>query len=208
MIYEASFLDGIELLQGLGLAGLLSNLHDIVLAFPIIFLAVGLVYCFFGRKIFDIVNFLTGGLIALGFVVSLASLSGIEMVLISIIAFLAGGLIGFFAPYLFVGIVGFSIGVGLLVSFSPLLGLLSGIVLAVAAILLFRFFLPFLTALVGGSLAAYAIFAWTNSEMISIIVGIVLIVIGTIFQYTYLEPHEREENKKRQSNDKTSEKSQ
>lgn len=192
MIYEASFLEGIELLQGLGLAGLLSNLHDIVLVFPVIFLVVGVVYCFFGIEIFDIVNFLIGGLIALGFAVSLAGLSGIEMVLISIIAFLAGGLIGFFAPYLFVAIVGFSIGVGLLVSFSPLLGLISGIVLAVIAVLLFRFFLPFLTALVGGSLAAYAVFAWTGSEPVSILVGIVLMVVGTVFQYTQLESHERE----------------
>lgn len=206
MIYEASFLEGIELLQELGLAGLLSNLHDIVLAFPIIFLVVGVIYCFFGREIFDIVNFLIGGLVALGFAVSLSGLSEIGMILISIIAFLVGGLIGFFAPYLFVGIVGFSIGVGLLVSFSPLFGLISGIVLAVIAVLLFRFFLPFLTALVGGSLATYAVFSWTGSEPVSVGVGIVLIIVGTIFQYTQLEPHEREESRKRQSNDNNSEK--
>lgn len=207
MIYELSFLEGAEILKGLGLAGLISNLHEILLALPIIFLIVGLAYCFFGREIFDIVNFLIGGFIALGFAVSLSGSTGIEMILISIIAFLAGGFIGFFVPYLLVGIVGFSIGAGLLVSFSPLLGLISGIVLAVIAVLLFRFFLPFLTALVGGSLAAYAVFVWTGSEPVSAVVGIVLIVVGTIFQYTQLEPHEREENKERQSNDKNSGKS-
>lgn len=205
MVYEMSFLEIAEQLYGIGLSGLLSNLHEIILAFPIIFLALGALYCFFGREIFDIVNFLIGGFIALGFAVSLSGFSGIGMILISVVAFIIGGLIGFFVPYLFVAIVGFSIGLGLLVGFSPLLGLIAGIILAVAAVLLFRFFLPVLTALLGGSLAAYAIFDWTGSETVSLVVGVVLAVAGAVYQYTQLEPHERERREIRRSEDRTSE---
>lgn len=196
MFFEVAFLERALPWHEIGLVGLLSNLHEIVLAFPIIFLVLGVLYCFFGRRVFDIINFFIGGFVSVGFAVGLSGLSGIGMILISIVSFLVGGLIGFLFPYLFVGIVGFSIGLGLLVSFSPLFGLLAGILVAVVAVLLFRFFLPILTALVGGSLVAYALFDWTGSEPISLVVGIVLIVTGTIYQYVFLKPHERESKEK------------
>lgn len=188
----ANFFGTAGQLQEIGLAGLLSNLHDIVLAFPIIFLALGVFYCFFGRELFDIVNFLIGGFIALGFAVSLSGFSGLGLALISIVAFLIGGLIGFFVPYLFVGIAGFSIGLGLLVGISPLLGMVAGIILAILGVILFRFFLPALTALIGGALTSYALFDWTGSEPLSIAIGIALALAGATYQYTQLKPHERE----------------
>lgn len=197
MIQEITFLDIGSSLHEIGLSALLSNLHEIVIAFPIIFLILGLAYCFYGREIFDIANFLVGGLIAIGFAVSLSGSMNIGMIFVSIIAFLIGGLIGFFVPYLLVGIVGFTVGLGLFIAFSPMIGLISGIIVAVGAVLLFRFFLPLLTALLGGSLTAYAVFEWTGSEPISIVVGIVLILTGTIYQYRYLEPHRREKEGER-----------
>lgn len=187
-----TFIASAHPLSDIGLSGLLDSLHEVILVFPIVFLVLGILYCFFGRKLFDIFNFLIGGFIGLGIGVSVSGLSGISVLIISIIGFLIGGLIGFFTPYLFIGIVGFSIGLGLLVGLSPLLGLVGGVTLAFIAVLLFRFFLPFLTALFGGSFIAYAIHHWSGSEPASLLIGVMFVAAGTAYQYTQLAPHDRE----------------
>lgn len=194
IIYEMALLEGFGFLDMFGFSDLISNLYEIFWAFPIVFLVLGIVYCFYGREIFDFLNFLIGGFAGLGFALGLG-FSAIGLLLISVVAFIVGGIIGWFAPYLLIGIVGFSLGLGMLVSVSPLIGIIAGIILAVGAILLFRFFLPALTSLLGGSLAAYVIFEWTGSEPISFIVGVGLVVAGIVYQYVYLEESERKRKK-------------
>lgn len=186
------FVEKTNIFQKIGLTGLLANLHDIVIAFPIIFLALGIIYCFYGRKIFNILNFLIGGFIALGIAVSLSDFSGARMLFISIASFFLGGILGFFVPYLLVGVAGFSIGLALFLNISQLIGVVAGIIMAMGLLMLFRFFLPALTALIGGSIVSYALFEWTGSTAISLLVGVVLMIAGAVYQYTNLEVSKRE----------------
>lgn len=191
MLLDIALLEGFGQLRGLGLAEVFSNLHELGIVFPFVFLIIGILYCFFGRKLFDIFNFLIGALLALGLTTAVCPASGFSLLLLVIVSFLIGGLVGFFVPYLLVGIIGFSLGVGLLIGFSPLLALISGIILGSIAVFLFRFFLHVLTALIGGSLAGSAIFEWTGLEEASISIGIILFVTGSIFQYMELDSEVR-----------------
>ena len=187
-----SILESFDFLREFGFSDLLSNLHGVVFAFPIVFFVLGVIYSFYGREIFDIINFLIGGFAGLGVALSLPGLSGAGVVLASIGAIVIGGLIGYFIPYLLVGIIGFSIGLGLFVGFSPLVGLAAGIVLAIVAVSLFKFFLPVLTALLGGFIAAFPIYEWTGSELAAYVGGSALIVLGVLYQYSRLESNEEE----------------
>lgn len=174
-------------LSEIGLTSIISNLHDVVLLFPVVILIIGLFYCFLGKKLFDVVNFLVGGLVALGVVLGLSGLSGPPLYISSLAAFLVGGIIGFFLPYLVIGLVGFSIGVALLASLSTVLAFLGGIIFAVLLIALFVFFLPLLTTFFGATISAYAILELTGSELISIVAGIFLFVSGVLYQYFYAD---------------------
>ncbi len=162
---------------------LVTSLTEIVSVFPILFLIIGILYCYFGREIFDIFNFLIGGLFGLGLSLSMSTGSGLTLFLFAIISFLIGGAIGFFAPYLLVGIIGFFLGLGLLAGISPVLSLILGVTVAIIALILFRFFLPALTALIGGLLVGSVVFNLTGFVELSIIIVLFLFITGTIFQY-------------------------
>ncbi len=183
MIFPLARLGSLGPLRELSIFEIFSSLNEILMVFPVAFLAIGLAYCFFGRKFFDILNFLIGGFLALGFMAFIHAGSLILILLSAFGSFLIGGLIGLFVPYLLVGIVGFSLGLGLFIGLSPLFGLISGIVFAIASVLSFRLFLPALTGLIGGGLVGSAVLEWTGSELAALIVGTSLFVAGTLFQY-------------------------
>lgn len=186
MISLAVRIGRIYLLEDFGILEVLSSLNEILLVVPGIFLAVGVLYCFYGKKLFDFLNFLIGGFIAVGFMAFVHAETEFILFLSTVASFLVGGLIGFFVPYFLVGAAGFSLGLGLFFGISPLLGLVFGTAGAVAGIVLLRFFLPAMTSLIGAGIAGSAVFELTGSSTISLLVGFVLFAAGTAFQYFYL----------------------
>ncbi len=193
---------GMGALKGISLMEMISDLNELIIAFPIIFLILGVLYSFYGKRLFDIFNFLIGGFLALGFMYSYFPSSGILLIIILIGSFLIGGVIGFFAPYLWIGIVGFALGTGLLIGLSPPLAIVLGILFAAIAVVLFRLLLPAMTALIGGILAGTAVFQLTGSREASLIIGAILFIAGTIFQFSDKDSNRKEEKRKiEESND-------
>ena len=145
-------------MSDLGIFEIFSTLHEIVFALPLVFLAIGALYCFYGKEMFDLFNFLIGGFIALGAMAFVHSGSEFLLLLSAVASFLVGGLIGLFVSYFLAGSVGVLLGLGFFLAFSLLIGLIAGVLTAVVALLLFRFFLPALMALIGGGLVGSAVF--------------------------------------------------
>lgn len=183
-MFALILLEGLGPFRRGGLPEIFTSLNEVVLALPVLFLMIGVLYCYLGRELFDALNFFIGGFFGLGLALSFFSGSGFMNLLLVVISFFIGGAIGFLAPYLLVGIIGFSLGVGLFAGVSLIFSLIFGIITAVVAVVLFRFLLPALTALIEGVLAGSAVFELTGSEEMSMVIGITLFVTGAIFQYT------------------------
>ena len=179
-------------LQRINLIELLANLHETIVAFPLAFLIIGVLYSFFGRELFDAFNVLIGGFIGMVFMNEFISVSGILLPVLLIGSFLIGGFVGFFAPYVLIGIIGFSLGLGVLVGVSPVLGIIIGIFCAAIAVVLFRLLLPAVTALIGSILAGTALYEITGNPRISVIIGLLLFIIGAVFQFSTKEDDEDE----------------
>ncbi len=164
------------------LNGLSLNFQGIIEVFPFIFLALGILYSFFGKEIFDILNFTIGGAISAGFVYFNGLAIGPGMYFLLILTFLISGAVAYFAPYLLVSVIGFVFGAGLLFSYSGFLAVIFGIIIAAAAIFLLRFLLPVVTALVGGLLGGIAAFVLFGFPEAFFITTFCLSIGGTIFQ--------------------------
>ena len=166
----------------LTLYGLSLNFQGIIEIFPFAFLILGIMYSFFGKELFGILNFAIGGSIAAGFVYYNEIAIESEMYILLILAFLIFGAVAYFAPYLLVAAVGFIFGMGLLLPYSEFLGVLFGIILAAVAIVLLRFLLPVVTAVIGGIIGGVAAFSLTGFDESFFIITFVLSVGGSIFQ--------------------------
>lgn len=148
----------------LTLYGLSLNFQGIIEIFPFAFLILGIMYSFFGKELFGILNFAIGGSIAAGFVYYNEIAIESEMYILLILAFLISGAVAYFALYLLVAAVGFIFGIGLLLPYSEFLGVLFGIIFAAVAIILLRFLLPVITAVIGGIIGGVAAFSLTGFD--------------------------------------------
>lgn len=184
-----------DIVRDLSLEQFFSVLIKVIRVYPWLFLIIGVLYCFFGKEIFDKINFIIGGVFGLGLAFEVLYLLPrvFIQILILLIAFLAAGFIAFLAPYLLAGFVGFMFGVGLLNPLYMDLALVLGVIFAAVAILLFYFFLPMSTALVGSIIVGEVFLLWTGSTVFLLATIVVLFIIGSMFQMLELSSAVTEE---------------
>lgn len=184
-----------DIVRDLSLEQFFSVLIKVIRVYPWLFLIIGVFYCFFGKEIFDKINFIIGGVFGLGlaFEVLYPLPRVFIQILILLIAFLTAGFIAFLAPYLLAGFVGFLFGVGLLNPLYMDLALVLGVIFAAIAILLFYFFLPMSTALVGSIIVGEVFLLWTGSTVFLLATIVILFITGSMFQMLELSSAVTEE---------------
>lgn len=167
--------------------------------FAIIMLVIALLYAYFGKKIFYATLFLVGGIIGGEIGYLLFSKINWNPLIGAIILFLIFGVIAIVLFDLMIVVIGAIIGfmIGFVLINSLLVAFLLAVILAILSIFLFKLALGVITAIQGAIMAYWALNMLSISSNISLIVGIVIAVSGSLFQIGLFGKGGVEERKKK-----------
>jgi hypothetical protein len=154
-------------------------------AIPIIL--VGLALAFFGKAVFKWLIILAGGIVggtALALVAQAYGQSELVVLGATIIGFIIGGLLGIFLVYVSVFLIGAYIGYLLVLTFTSniIAVAIVAIIFGILAIIIFKFALPILTAIVGGSMVGQGLMLAGVIYPVAAVIGIAVIILGAIYQ--------------------------
>lgn len=177
---------------------LISSVRQILLPIGIFLVIGGLLFAFFGRKIFDFLLFLIGGsLVAGAVIIFIGPRAGLpETITLGFVGFVAGGILTYYIFYLLIFGIGASVGtlMGILIMQGDVSNFWAGIVvLAIAsifgaiAVMIFQITLAISTAITGAYIVSIGMFILTGNSGLATTFGTISAFAGAFFQIFLLE---------------------
>jgi len=194
MVDLSSLLD--EIFKGI------SAVRQTLLPIGIVLVIGGLLFAFFGRKIFNFLLFLIGGSLAAGAValyfgvVGIPPAGPIAVVLLAIGAFVLGGFLFYFVFYLFIFSIGASVGTLLSLFilkgdvsslWAVILTLILACVFGGIAMVIFQITLAISSAITGAYVTSIGLFILTGNREDAMVFGVIFAIAGALFQIFLLD---------------------
>lgn len=183
-----------------------ATISRLVLQFPLITLALGLVIWLLGWKIYKLFILVAGVFIGAHLALRFSyvpALQGINELFLIILGGVLGGMLAFFAMYVmffFTGVsIGFDLVAGSVSQHAEILGLLFGLALGLAFVILFKIFVVVATSYIGSLLileSTVQLFGFRLTRLFFALALVVLSAVGIVMQYQVwgrprnLEPQE------------------
>ena len=174
---------------------IVESVREPLLPIAVLLVIAGLLFAFFGRKIFDLLLFLMGGSLVAGmFIIFFQRATLPWQILLGILGFIIGGFATVYLFYLLIFGVGASIGafVGIILFhggnvWADIGILIVAVIFGAIAVAIFQLMLAISTAITGGYVAVIGIYIVTGDRGLATLLGVIIPIVGAIFQIFVLD---------------------